>query len=439
MSRQVVTVGLLTSYIRELVESDPFLSDLWVEGEIAEAFAARSGHVYFTLRDDDSRIKCVIFRAQAQSIRALPRTGEQVAVHGSLSVYERDGNYQLYVDFIQTAGQGILALQLELLRQQLRLEGLFDQERKRPIPEMPSVIGVVTSEDGAVWHDIQQVIRRRYPLVHLVLAPTPVQGDAAPTGIVNALRALQFDGRPEVIIVARGGGSAEDLWCFNDERVARAVFACRVPVVSGVGHETDSTLIDDVADLRAPTPSAAAELCTPSIVDLAERIVDAQHLIDRSRSDAISDARIRVERVNAALRLHALAQTLQRHRAAIDAHQGRMKHCIDHQVIDARQRVFGTGERLNLHVNRRQIDHVRRLELERARLQALDPLRVLQRGYGFVTAAEGGRTIRRANDLQRGFRIAIHMADGVIEGQVEQVRPGRQRPITVTERADGLL
>ena len=291
MSRQVVSIPLLTSYIRELLESDELLSDLWVEGEVAETFVARSGHVYFTLRDTDSQLKCVLFRAQAQRLRSMPRAGDQIAAHGRISVYERDGAYQLYVDLIQPAGLGILALQLELLRQQLAAEGLFEPSRKRPIPTMPSCIGVVTSAEGAVWHDIQHVLRRRFPLVHLLLASTPVQGDNAPAGIVAALQALQDDGRADVIIVARGGGSAEDLWCFNDERVVRAVFACRVPVVSGVGHETDWTLIDDVADLRAPTPSAAAELCSPSIVDLAARIVDLQRRGTRSIVDQVADCR----------------------------------------------------------------------------------------------------------------------------------------------------
>jgi exodeoxyribonuclease VII large subunit len=406
---QVVSVQLLTSYIRELVESDDFLADLWVEGEVAEAFSARSGHVYFTLRDDESRIKCVIFRAQAQYLRSLPRSGEQVAVHGRISIYERDGNYQLYVDFIQPAGQGILALQLELLRQQLTLEGLFEPSRKRPIPRMPMTIGVVTSGDGAVWHDIQQVLRRRFPLVHLILSPTAVQGDQAPSQIVAALQALQTDGRAEVIIVARGGGSAEDLWCFNDERVARAVFACRVPVVSGVGHETDWTLIDDVADLRAPTPSAAAELCSPAIVDLAERLVDAQRLAYRVMAERLSESRRRLDRSQSTLDLHSPTRTIQLKRAQVGILRERMIRNREQRLAKERATIT---------------THSGRLDLEQARLQALDPRSVLRRGFAFVTSGATGLPVHTVRDVARGSQLTIQLADGVIAGTVDGVAPG---------------
>jgi exodeoxyribonuclease VII large subunit len=424
VNRQVVSVQLLTSYIRELVESDDFLSDLWVEGEIAEAFPARSGHIYFTLRDDDSRIKCVLFRAQAQYLRSLPRSGEQVAVHGRLSVYERDGNYQLYVDFIQPAGQGILALQLELLRQQLTLEGLFEPSRKRPIPRMPMTIGVVTSGDGAVWHDIQQVLRRRFPLVHLILAPTAVQGDHAPEQIVAALQALQTDGRAEVIIVARGGGSAQDLLCFNDERVVRAVFACRVPVVSGVGHETDWTLIDDVADLRAPTPSAAAELCSPSIVDLAERLVDAQRLADRVMSDRLGDLRRRLDRPQSTLTFHSPTRVFQLKRAEIGVLRERMIRNREQRLANERATITGHSVQLDILFRDQITARQNRLNLEQARLQALDPRSVLRRGFAFVTSGTTGLPVHHVGDVSRGSQLTIQLTDGVIAGTVDGVAPG---------------
>ncbi len=272
MSRQVVSVQLLTSYIRQVLETDDVLADLWVEGEIAETFVARSGHVYFTLHDDQSRLKCVIFKAQAQRLRALPRSGDQIAAHGRISVYERDGTYQLYVDFLQPAGLGILALQLELLRQQLAAEGLFEPTRKRPIPPMPSCIGVVTSVDGAVWHDIQHVLRRRYPLALLLLASTPVQGDAAPAGIVAALKALQDDGRPEVIIIARGGGSAEDLWCF--QRRARRPRRLCLPYPRRHRCRTRNGLDPDRRGCRSPGPYPISRRRTLLPIDRRSRRPD---------------------------------------------------------------------------------------------------------------------------------------------------------------------
>jgi exodeoxyribonuclease VII large subunit len=419
VNRQVVSVRLLTSYIRQLLESDDLLADLWVEGEIAETFVARSGHVYFTLRDDESQLKCVLFRAQAQRLRVPPRPGDHVAAHGRISVYERDGTYQLYVDLIQPAGLGILALQLELLRQQLAAEGLFEPTRKRPIPRLPSCIGVVTSAEGSVWHDIQNVLRRRYPLVHLILAATPVQGDRAPAGIVAALKALQDDGRPEVIIVARGGGSAEDLWCFNDERVARAVFACRVPVVSGVGHETDWTLIDDIADLRAPTPSAAAELCSPSIVDLAARLVDVQRTFDRLIEEQVDAAATQVGNLTARLdrlspaRFAAAARgRLLDLRASLDRH-GHVHLTIARTIIETRTARAETLLHDRLAARHRQID------LERARLLVLDPRSVLRRGYAHLTAGDDGRPVTGVAEIAVRDLISARLADGVVVGRVE--------------------
>jgi exodeoxyribonuclease VII large subunit len=417
--RQVVSVQLLTSYIRQVLESDDVLSDIWVEGEIAESFVARSGHVYFTLHDDESRLKCVLFRAQAQRLRALPRTGDQIATHGRISVYEKDGTYQLYVDFLQPAGLGILTLQLELLRQQLAAEGLFESARKRPIPRMPSCIGVVTSAEGAVWHDIQHVLRRRYPLVQLLLASTPVQGEAAPAGIVAALKALQDDGRPDVIIVARGGGSAEDLWCFNDERVVRAVFACRIPVVSGVGHETDWTLIDEVADLRAPTPSAAAELCSPSIVDLAARLVDFQRHTHRLILARLEDSSDTLRQLSSRMQRRSPKATLTHRRTQLDALRDSIVHRQDHQIAQARAEV--SEYRLRTHFALRQSisTHRHSLDLEQARLSTLDPSAVLRRGYAHLTAGADGHPVAGVGDVTVGEAFSARLGDGVIAGRVE--------------------
>ncbi|MBA3415181.1 MAG: exodeoxyribonuclease VII large subunit, partial [Chloroflexia bacterium] len=284
---QPLSVGQLADYLREVLALDPILSDVWVTGEVVDARQPKSGHVYFSLVDAEASLKCVLFRGQLLRQTHLPQNGLQVTLHGAFDLYARSGEVQVIVDSVQPTGLGLAALEFERLRQRLEAEGLFDPARKRPLPPAPRFVGVVTSASGSVWHDIQHVVRRRYPLTHLILAPAKVQGDGAPAAVVAALEALQADGRPEVIIVARGGGSAEDLAAFNTEAVVRAVFACRIPVVSGIGHETDITLVDLAADLRAPTPSAAAEQCVPSLAEIAERIGQARDRLDLAGAGAL--------------------------------------------------------------------------------------------------------------------------------------------------------
>jgi exodeoxyribonuclease VII large subunit len=262
------SVSELTGYIKELFEIDFRLQDIEVEGEISNFVRARSGHLYFTLKDEQAQLKCVMWRTHARRLHFLPQDGDALLVHGRISVYETGGVYQLYADFLEPSGRGDLAIAFERLKEQLAQEGLFDAEKKQSIPPLPNKIGIVTSADAAALRDILNVLNRRCPLVSVLIAPTLVQGDQAPPNIVRALRWL--DGRDDVdmIIIARGGGSMEDLWAFNDEQVARAIFAARHPVISGVGHETDFTITDFVADLRAPTPSAAAEMAVPDLSDL---------------------------------------------------------------------------------------------------------------------------------------------------------------------------
>ena len=283
-------VGDLTAYIRERLEADPVLGGMWVRGQVSNVFRARSGHVYFTLRDDDGQLKSAFFKAQARRSAYLPADGDDVIVHGQVSLYPRDGTIQLYADLVEGAGAGIDQLRLELLRRQLEADGLFDPGRKRPLPVFPRRIGVVTSPDGAVWHDIRQVVARRYPLAELVLAPSAVQGDTAPQGLVAALLALQEEPSIDVIIIGRGGGSAEDLAAFNDEALARSLFRSRVPTVSAVGHETDWSICDLVCDVRAPTPSAAAELATPSARQIARDIDACVGRLRERAQDAVTSA-----------------------------------------------------------------------------------------------------------------------------------------------------
>lgn len=404
MIGQVVPVGLLTSYIRELFEGDDLLADVWVEGEVSNVYRAQSGHVYFTLKDSESLLKCALFRGQAARQRYPLRPGDQVAAHGRIAVYERDGAYQLYVDVVQPAGLGLLALQLERLRLQLDAEGFFDEARKRPLPAAPRVIGVVTSPDGAVWHDIQNVLRRRYPFSEVVLAPTPVQGERAPEAIVAALGALQLDGRAEVIILARGGGSTEDLWAFNDERVARAVFACRVPVVSGVGHETDWTIVDAVADLRAPTPSAAAELCVPSILDLAERIsLLRDHVVRHGAND---------------VRTKALAATLLTDRLR--------RFDPRRQTADRRRSLGELVRRAGLSQTNQAAGAAARVAANRDLLQALDPRAVLARGYAALSDPLTETPVWGVEQTSAGRDLDLRLENGIVRARVTLVTPSDQ-------------
>ena len=266
--QSTVSVRELNAHIRQMFERDVTLQDIWVEGEISGFKQAPSGHYYFAMKDGKVLIDCAMWRSSAQQQPILPKDGDAVLAHGYVAIYEERSKYQFYVDRIRPLGVGDLYRQFELLKQKLAAEGLFDDERKRPLPVFPRKIGVVTSPNAAAFQDVLNVLRRRFPLVEVVLSPTLVQGADAPAQIVRALDRLSRRDDIDVIWVGRGGGSIEDLWAFNDEAVARAIVASRVPVISGVGHETDFTIADFAADLRAPTPSAAAELLTPDISEM---------------------------------------------------------------------------------------------------------------------------------------------------------------------------
>jgi len=401
MPAQLVPVGILAAYVRDVLERDPILADIWVEGEVSNVFRAQSGHVYFTLKDSDAQLKCVLFKAQAARQLSLPESGQQTAVHGNISLYPRDGAIQLYADVIQPAGVGLLALQFEQLRQRLEADGLFDPSRKRALPPRPHAIGVVTSPDGAVWHDIQNVLRRRYPLVEVILAPTAVQGDAAPAAMAAALDAIQDVDRVDVVILARGGGSAEDLAAFNDEYVARMVFACRVPIVAGVGHETDWTIVDWVADLRAPTPSAAAELCVPNIADLRLRTEDALDRVTLALNTAISTATI-----------------------ALETRQHRLRRADPTQRLAAERLVLSIRRRRLL---QRQSDVMRYrragLLAQAGLLRALEPHGVLRRGYAVVCDNITGEPILSSSRINSGDIVTAQFADGSVTAAVVSTAP----------------
>lgn len=392
MNAAVVPVSLLTTYLKQLLESDDILSDIWVDGEVSHSFHAGSGHVYFTLQGDGATLKCVLFRANAMRQRHLPSVGDSVVVHGRVGLYDKDNTVQLYVDVIQPSGVGIQALELERLRQQLEREGLFDPSRKRPLPSRPKAIGVVTSADGAVWHDIQQVLRRRYPMVEVVLAPASVQGNEAPTRLVTALSAIQDYPGIEVIIIGRGGGSVEDLAAFNTEAVARAIFACPIPVVSAVGHETDWTIADFVADVRASTPSVAAELCVPSVLDLRDDLASYRQQLDMMMKSSLRDAQSEIDRQRARLvRLDArkwpevcggsILQYSKRLGTAYDALEARKRH--ESRYL-------------------------------RGVLEALNPRSVMERGYAAVTDVENNSPVTRGHQAQSRRILRLHFHDAAV-------------------------
>jgi exodeoxyribonuclease VII large subunit len=387
------TVSQLTGIIRRLIEYEPELSDVWVEGEVSNFSRASSGHCYFTLKDAGSQIGCVMWRNIAQMQDALPVDGDLVLAHGRVGVYETGGRYQLYVDQFQPAGTGALYLQFERLKARLEAEGLFAPERKRPLPRFPRRIGVVTSPSAAALRDIINVLSRRYPLAEVLLAPTPVQGDAAPPHIVAALEALNVRDDVDVIIIARGGGSLEDLWAFNDERVARAVAASRIPVVCGVGHETDFSLADFAADVRAPTPSAAAELVAPDQAELRAQVAGLSVALVTMLQGSIEEQRWRLAEQARALKHLSPEVQLAQARQRVDDLLGRAEAAMRHSLTLHRERLGGVI----------------------GRLAGVSPLGTLERGYAIVHHRETGAVVRSVAQVAPGDALGIRVSDGEFE------------------------
>jgi len=359
----IYTVGQVATYLRELLETDEVLGDLWVEGEVSNLSRPTSGHTYFTLKDEVAQLRCVLFRGQ--NLGFTMENGAQVVVHGRISYYDARGHLQLYVDFVHPRGLGPLHLQLEWLKGKLRAEGLFDESRKRPLPPFPQRIGLVTSPTGAVLHDICTIIGRRGPLAGLILSPTPVQGEEAAPQIVAALHRLYALPALDLIIVARGGGSLEELWPFNQEMVARAIFASPVPVISAVGHETDYTIADLVADLRVPTPSAAAEMAVPDRAEVRRRVLAC---------------------------LEALALAARR---SLEPRQ--------RGIREALARARGSLER-TLEGKRGELERLK------AKLMALNPRATLARGYALVQKEK--ELVRSVAQVRPGDPLTVHVSDG---------------------------
>jgi exodeoxyribonuclease VII large subunit len=389
LESQTWTVAELTGYIRELFEIDYRLQDVLVAGEISNFTQARSGHLYFTLKDDKAQLKCVMWRSSAERLRFRPGDGDAVVAYGRISVYEAGGAYQLYAESLEPAGRGNLALAFEQLKEKLADEGLFDEEFKQPIPKFPRKLGIVTSADAAALRDILNVLYRRWPLVSVLIAPTLVQGKDAPAQIVSAIEWL--DGRNDIdtLIVARGGGSIEDLWAFNDEGVARAIFAAQHPVITGVGHETDFTIADFVSDLRAPTPSAAAELAVPDWMEVGAYVRGLQNSISAELLAIIAEKQQIVTSLNRSL-----------------------GHLSPGKALDNnRQRVDILAERLERTIQRR-VDFLKtRVEIIDARLQAVSPLGTLARGYAIVRRQDGV-VVRHVDEAAAGETLQVMVTDG---------------------------
>ena len=393
----VLSVTQLSRYLKELLETDDILQNIWVQGEISGCKTYTSGHCYFTLKDTESQLQCVFFKnARLRSSAPDLRDGMGIAAYGRISFYERDGKLQLYVEGVELIGEGALFLRFEQLKARLAAEGLFDENRKRPLPSQPAVIGIVTSPQAAALRDMLRVLRSRYPLAKVILAPTLVQGSEAPASIAAAIELLNEQGEAEVIIVGRGGGSIEELWAFNEEIVARAIARSRIPVISGVGHETDFTIADLVADYRASTPTAAAAAAVPDIADWQIDLQTKQEELNELMVELLSDLGEKLERAQRDLQRANPRSLLDRRRQQLDDTAVLLQTRLQH-ILSLR------GERL------------RGLAL---RLHALSPLITIARGYAVVRRDSDSAIVTSVQQTHPGDALTIQVADGSIPVEV---------------------
>jgi exodeoxyribonuclease VII large subunit len=397
----VFSVTQVSRYLKELLDSDEILQDVWVRGEISGYRTYSSGHSYFTLKDAEAQLPCVFFKyARLRSSAPELHDGMAIAANGHISLYERDGKMQLYVENVELVGEGALFLRFEQLKMRLAAEGLFDASRKRPLPACPSVIGIVTSPEGAALRDMLRVLRTRFPLSRVILSPTLVQGAEAPAAIAGALDALNAHGEAEVVILARGGGSIEDLWAFNEEVVARAIARSQIPVISGVGHETDFTIADLVADYRASTPTAAAAAAVPDIAEWRDKLLEFQEELAESVEMYLNDQRERLGRTRRDL-------------LRLDPH---------YQLERLQQRLDDTTALLQA-----RMQHILSLRTERLRgvalrLHSLSPLLTIARGYAVVRRDSDQIVVTSTQEVRSGDELTIQVTDGHIHAQVKEQR-----------------
>ena len=408
------SVTKLNSYLKNKLEADEFLRNILVQGEISNFTAHSSGHWYFTLKDSNSRVSCVMFASQAKKCGFIPNNGEKVIVKGNVSVFETSGQYQLYATGMQLDGIGNLHLEFERLKNELAKEGLFDVSKKRKLPTFPERIGVISGENTAALQDIKTTISRRWPLCELVEYHCLVQGTEAKNQIVSALEKAQIDNL-DVIIIARGGGSIEDLWPFNEEIVARCIFQCQVPVVSGVGHEIDFTICDYVADVRAATPTAAAELVTPDIIEVKQRITVAKEKLKYIIETKTQPLLLKLEYYNQKLSSFINSLDIKRHQLALKEQnivQHAKQHLINYQTTNTRYH-----ELITQLVNRRLNESTNVLKNRIDILEALNPLAILKRGYS-VTLDNTSNPVKSIKQVKPNDVIRIRVSDGKIQAQV---------------------
>ena len=399
--QHTVTVTVFTRYIKAILENEPGLNNAWVEGEVSNVTRATSGHVYFTVKDQGASLSCVMWRNNAQKLKGAElREGVSIQVHGNINVYEPTGKYQLVVDQIKTTGEGSLYAEFARLKDKLDKEGLFDPSQKRALPLFPLNIGVVTSETGAAYQDILNTLRRRMPMATILLSHATVQGIDAPASIMRALQALDNQPDVDVIILARGGGSMEDLWCFNDENVVRSITATRCPVITGVGHEIDFTLADFAADMRAPTPTAAAEMASPiTIEQLKDTVAGLSQTLTENAAYAIEDKLKTLSTMQQRLALMAPQKQVNTSWQKLDDLSGRLSRAMAHQMSIQRATLDGLHKRLLAH----------------------HPSLILNRGFSIVQRAHDGKVVKLVEDVEVGSKLTVMVSDGRFGSTVEKL------------------
>jgi len=437
-----ITVSQLNHRVKTLLEQG--IARLWVEGEISNLSRPASGHIYFTLKDDNAQVGAAWFRQRQRGPAIGFKNGDKVLAFGRVSLYEARGNYQLIVEQLEPAGEGVLKQRYEALKKKLLAEGLFDEERKQSLPLLPSCIGVITSPSGAAIRDVISVLGRRFPAVPVIVYPAAVQGEAAPAELLDALQAAIRRAECDVLIIGRGGGSLEDLWAFNDEALARAIAACPIPIVSAVGHEVDFTIADFVADVRAPTPSGAAELVVPSLQDWLHRLNVLAVRIGRIGQRQVEDRAQTLDWLARRLVTASPANTLRRQADQLREGRGRVAAAMRHRLLETRGELQGLRSRLLqtspaldvqrsinrlsalkqrlVNTARKRLDRAdRRLALLARGLHSVSPLATLDRGYAIVQDAKTGRALLRAADVEPGDEILARLSEGKLQASVTKV------------------
>ena len=398
MENTTLTVSQLNNRIKGLIDMDPALADVCVRGELSNYKIYPSGHHYFTLKDSESSIRCVMFKSSASKLRFRPESGMGVTAFGRVSVYPRDGAYQLYCSGLMPEGTGDLQVAFEQLKKKLDEEGLFDRTHKKPLPRYPERIAIITSSAGAAVHDIIRILGHRWPLTKVLLLPVRVQGTEAPPEIVGAIRYANEFKVADVIITGRGGGSIEDLWAFNDERVARAIYASEIPVISAVGHEPDVTISDYVADVRASTPSNAAELAVPDINEFTEGLHSYEIRSRQAMAKKLAALRTKLDSISGKRVMQDPAASIDNRRIELDRSRDRLVSAQEH-ILSEKKHEF---VRLT------------------AALDAMSPLKVLSRGYS-ITTGSGGKNIKSVNEIHAGDKLTVRLADGTAGCTVDNV------------------